>query len=560
MDDLVVDHVEHAVLQAVRRDEQVLGVLDRLALGQRAEHGVRLAADVLVRRHQREIGVQAGGLLVVVARADLRDVLGLAVHAPRDQAELGVHLVAVQAVDDVAPGLLQPARPFDVVLLVKAGLELHEHEHVLAVLGGFDERLDDLALARDAVERHLDGNDGVIVRRLVQHIDERLHALIRIGEQLVALADLREQGLAAAQQDGFLRDALAVEQLALLAQDVLNLEEEGQIERGGAAEDVAAVHVHVLAQRLDDVAVQLAGHLHANGCQALALFDQLDHELAVVEVLLVEGVGVDVGVARDADERLRFDEVAREGLVDEVQDELLGEHERPLVGGDLNEAGEDARVAGDDAQLLLAVLSLEHDGRVDLPVLEEREGLAAADDGGRDERSDLHVIVALQALALGLADLAEIDDAHADLFHLGHQLGVDGVAAGVEPVDGGDDRVDLLLRGHVRLVFAHGRRDLILIDERAHAHHEEFVEIALVDGGEGQPLAQRRARVFGLLEDPFVEFEPGQLPVHEDCAFFHGIFSFRAKACAARISIQFNYTGFFRKNPSSILRKSAFVM
>ena len=119
---------------------------------------------------------------------------------------------------------------------------------------------------------------------------------------------------------------------------------------------------------------------------------------------------------------------------------------------------------------------------------------------------------------------------------------------------------ELLPRRHAAFVFQFVRLDAFQIEQAADAHHEELVEVALIDGGEGQTLAQRHCRVLGLLEDAFVEFEPGQLPVHEDCAFFHGISSFRARACAARISIQLNYTGFFRKNPSSILRKSAFVM
>ena len=46
-----------------------------------------------------------------------------------------------QAVDDVHAGLLELARPGDVRGLVEPGLDLDEGEHLLAGLGGVDERL-----------------------------------------------------------------------------------------------------------------------------------------------------------------------------------------------------------------------------------------------------------------------------------------------------------------------------------------------------------------------------------------------------------------------------------
>ncbi|MEY9487737.1 hypothetical protein RKD26_003531 [Streptomyces calvus] len=54
-----------------------------------------------------------------------------------------MRLEADQAVDDVAAGLLQLARPLDVGVLVEAGLDLDQDEDLLAGLGGVDERVDD---------------------------------------------------------------------------------------------------------------------------------------------------------------------------------------------------------------------------------------------------------------------------------------------------------------------------------------------------------------------------------------------------------------------------------
>ena len=47
------------------------------------------------------------------------------------------------AVDDVAPGLLELARPTDVGLLVESRLDLDENEHLLAGFGSVDEGVHD---------------------------------------------------------------------------------------------------------------------------------------------------------------------------------------------------------------------------------------------------------------------------------------------------------------------------------------------------------------------------------------------------------------------------------
>jgi hypothetical protein len=51
-----------------------------------------------------------------------------------------VGLEAGQPVDHVSTGLLERARPADVLALVEAGLQLHQADGLLAPLGGFDQR------------------------------------------------------------------------------------------------------------------------------------------------------------------------------------------------------------------------------------------------------------------------------------------------------------------------------------------------------------------------------------------------------------------------------------
>ena len=76
-----------------------------------------------------------------------------------------MRLQAEEAVDDVHAALLERARPLDVALLVEARLELDDRRHLLAVLGGARERLDDRRVAARAVERLLDGEHVADRRR-----------------------------------------------------------------------------------------------------------------------------------------------------------------------------------------------------------------------------------------------------------------------------------------------------------------------------------------------------------------------------------------------------------
>ena len=67
--------------------------------------------------------------------------------AADDQADLGVGLEALHAVDDLGAGALEFVGPVEVAGLVEAGLELDERGDVLAVLRGLDQGVDDPGLS-----------------------------------------------------------------------------------------------------------------------------------------------------------------------------------------------------------------------------------------------------------------------------------------------------------------------------------------------------------------------------------------------------------------------------
>jgi len=79
-----------------------------------------------------------------------------------------VGLESDEAVDDVHARLLELARPDDVVRLVEAGLDLDQRQHLFSRFGGVDQRLDDRAVARGAVESLLDREHVRVARRLLE--------------------------------------------------------------------------------------------------------------------------------------------------------------------------------------------------------------------------------------------------------------------------------------------------------------------------------------------------------------------------------------------------------
>ena len=140
----MVDVLQDERLHLQGRHPQNVVVVRHVLERHVAEELRRIAADRGACRDERQVGVELGRLLVVIARAELRDVLDAVVGLAGDAADLAVHLVVAETVDDVASGLLESLRPFDVVALVEAGAQLEQRGDLLAVLGGVDERLGEM--------------------------------------------------------------------------------------------------------------------------------------------------------------------------------------------------------------------------------------------------------------------------------------------------------------------------------------------------------------------------------------------------------------------------------
>ena len=151
--DLAIQAAHDERLQADRRHAQEAVIAAQVAQRQVAEEQVGVLADAGMGGHEHKVAVELGRLLVKVAGAQQRQACKRHALAIGELADLGVALKALGAVDDGAACLFQALGPLDVVLLIEAGAELHEHRDLFAVLGGIDERLAQAALLGHAVER-----------------------------------------------------------------------------------------------------------------------------------------------------------------------------------------------------------------------------------------------------------------------------------------------------------------------------------------------------------------------------------------------------------------------
>ncbi len=77
------------------------------------------------------------------------DTVGLTSY---DDAQLGMRLEFLHAIDHLDLGFFEFAGPFDVASFVKAGFEFDDGRHILATLSGTSQRGNDWTIATGAIE------------------------------------------------------------------------------------------------------------------------------------------------------------------------------------------------------------------------------------------------------------------------------------------------------------------------------------------------------------------------------------------------------------------------
>jgi hypothetical protein len=153
------------------------------------------------------------------------------------------------------------------------------------------------------------------------------------------------------------------------------------------------------------------------------------------------------------------------------------------------------------------------DGR-EAAVGDEGKGMRRIDGERRQDREDLVDEILVEPRALGVGELAGIEDGDAGFAQFVLQGGPGVLLARHQGRDALADCHELLGRGHA-VVAQQGRAGLQHVDQAGHSDHVELVQDVGRDRQEAHPLQQGVALVAGLLEDPEVERQPRQFTIDE---------------------------------------------
>ncbi len=515
--DLAVQATHDHGFKAGGRHAQEAVVAAQVAQRQVAEEQVRVLANAGVGGHEHKVRVELGGLLVKVARAKQRQARERHALAVGDLADLGVALKALGAVDNGATGLFQALGPLDVVLLVKAGAQLHKDGDLFAVLHGVDERLAQAALLGHAVKRDANGDAVLVKGGLVYQIEERPHGLVGVGEELVALQHLLAHGAAGVDGGAGLRlERREHQRLAGVLGDMpLDAKDVAQIERDVEHRDRALRKLERLADGLEGGARKLARDGKGHGLQTQTLLEDALHVQTVVFFFLnAFAVGVDVGVAGHADHSAVERRVAAKATVKARANHVLQQDVAVLAHAvrHLDHAAHRGRNL-DQAQQVLLVCALDGADQVQAAVAQVGEGVTRVDHERRDDGRDVRAEVPLHKGALVAVERLGVRAVDAVAF----ERGFDTVERILGAVDHGRQglkhTVDLLGRREVALVVHGLALERRQVGEAADAHHEELDQVALEDRDELHALKQRDRLVKGLVEYAPVKAEPGELAV-----------------------------------------------
>ncbi len=186
---LAPDALLEGLAQAEGRGQEVPEAARPRVAGEHVEELGDVLAERLAAREEPEVPVEPARPRVVVPGGQVAVAAQAVGILANHQAGLAVGLVADQAVDDVRAHVLERPRPADVGLLVEPGAQLHQHRHLLALLGGPGEGLGDRGRGAHAIQRHLDREHPGIAGRFLDEAGDVIEGVIRVVHEHVAGAD-----------------------------------------------------------------------------------------------------------------------------------------------------------------------------------------------------------------------------------------------------------------------------------------------------------------------------------------------------------------------------------
>ena len=517
---LTPDPLDDRFPQRGRGDEEPAVVALAAVAGEYVEQLRQVCPDLLIGREIAEVLVDAGGLRVVVAGADVAVTTQPVALAAHDQRELGVGLEAGDAVHHVDPGFFEDPRPGDVRLLVEAGLEFHQHHDLLAAPGGGDQRLHDRLLSaqrgvfriRGAVQGLLDGDDVGITsgagderpdgvgERLVGQVDEDVPRGDPVEDALAGFASAQDR----------LRRGCPWLHRQVGAVDRRQRRQPGEGEHAVVDVHVTGADAHLLHEQFRHLvghrSVDLEPH---NRAEAVAGVEQLFHRLEKILRLLLDCL---LGASRHPEGMAAHDLPAGEEGLQLSGDQVLDrDQHRARSAGE--QPGEKRRDLDPGEVGISRGRVADGDGEVERQVRYVGEGVRGVDGQRGEHRVDLTFEDRLELLAMLEAQRVPAPERQAVVGEGRYQLvpekprhaALDGDTA--LPNDGE-------LIGGAHPVRA-GRLDPggHLLAQAGDPHLEEFVEVPGHDRDESDPFQHGEVGVGRHRQDALEIVEHGQFAV-----------------------------------------------
>ena len=422
-----------------------------------------------------------------------------------------MYLVLRQTVENVAPGVLKHTRVVDVALLVKAGAQLEQALHLLAVLGGIGQRRRDAAAAGEPVERDLDRHDVRVVRRLVQQIHKRVYALIRQREQQVVPREIGKV-VALLQRHVFGRRKLGTRQPREV-EFPRHREHERQIHRCARAKQLPLRQSEQRACRLAHLVRDLALQLRAHRLEPSPAAQQALHHGAQIRIAPVHDVAHgDVGAARHA----QYGRLTHAPLTKDQRCKMRHQRrrERELLHP-VDRQAEEFRQLGCRDQSRAAALACKAHEHVLLAVAQKRQRVLRVEHLRAQQRTQ-RVKAPPQQHLVRLVEPVEVEDLDALLCQRRRHLAPERGKILLLPRRLRVDRTQLLARREARDGLRVPRLQQRPVEQPADAHHIKFIQIGAVDRQKLQPLIDRQRLVGRLRQHAAVELQPAQLAVEKE--------------------------------------------
>ena len=422
-----------------------------------------------------------------------------------------------EAVDHLHAGTLQRARPEQVLLLVKARLELDDRGHRLARLGGIDQRPDDRGLLARAIQCLLDRDDIGIGRRLLQEFDHHLERFIGVMDQYVLVANGRKTVSA------MIANPLGKARAVGRELEIRPIFLDQYIEIADADQTVdpafgGTVIQQILAQHRDHRLGKLRPQFQPDDIAAPSAFDRAAE---IAHQVLGFFLDLDVAVANDPEQAAAVHHIAGEENVGKFLDHRF---DRDIDRRFAGQADEARQTRGNHHQFpdpLIVGLADQVEHQAQPLVGNERKGMGRVKRLRRQHREYLVDEMLAKPGFRSLGQILHSRDKNILVGQLPGQRRPDSLLVLQQQVRALCNRVQLLRRGQ-----AVGRPLLdllaILTDQSGKADHEKFVEVAAGNRQEAQPLEQRMGAVFRFLDHPLVEAQPADFAVEIALAALFG--------------------------------------